>query len=90
MIMLQSGIRAAMGIRVSGPDLASIEQASLQLEESLRHVPSISPGTVMADRGIGKPYLEIHKDRQAIAQYGINLQQELDVIEFSISSFPLV
>lgn len=84
LVMLQSGIRAAMGIRVSGPDLTSIEQASLQLEESLRHVPSISPGTVIADRVIGKPYLEIHIDRQAIAQYGINLRQVLDVIEFSI------
>ena len=84
MVMLQSGIRAPMGIRVMGPDLETIQQASIQLEAHLRHVPSISPGTVIADRVLGKPYLEIHIDRQAIAQYGINLQQVLDVIEFSI------
>ena len=84
MVMLQSGIRAAMGIRVSGPDLEAIEEASMLLEKRLRQVPSVSPGTVIADRVIGKPYLEIHIDRQAIAQYGINLQQVLDVIEFSI------
>ena len=84
MVMLQSGIRAPMGIRVMGPDLETIQQASIQLEGELRHVPSISPGTVIADRVLGKPYLEIHIDRRAIAQYGINLQQVLDVIEFSI------
>ena len=84
MVMLQSGIRAPMGIRVMGPDLEAIQQASIQMEAHLRHVPSISPGTVIADRVLGKPYLEIHIDRRAIAQYGINLQQVLDVIEFSI------
>lgn len=84
MVMLQSGIRAPMGIRVMGPDLDTIQQVSIQMEDHLRHVPSISPGTVIADRVLGKPYLEIHIDRHAIAQYGINLQQVLDVIEFSI------
>ena len=84
MVMLQSGIRAAMGVRVMGPDLETIQNVSLQIEQFLREVPSISPGTVIADRIIGKPYLEIYIDRAAIAQYGINLQQVLDVIEFSI------
>ncbi|RJQ80840.1 MAG: efflux RND transporter permease subunit [Desulfobacteraceae bacterium] len=84
MVMLQSGIRSAMGIRVMGPDLQSINIASILIEEQLRHVRSISPGTVIADRLMGKPYLEIHIDRQAIAQYGVNLQQVLDVIEYSI------
>jgi Cu(I)/Ag(I) efflux system membrane protein CusA/SilA len=84
MVMLQSGIRASMGIRVTGPDLETIQMVSIQIEDYLREAPSISPATVVADRIIGKPYLEIHIDRQAIAQYGINLQQVLDVIEFAI------
>jgi Cu(I)/Ag(I) efflux system membrane protein CusA/SilA len=84
MVMLQSGIRASMGIRVTGPDLETIQEVSLQLENFIREVPSISPATVVADRIVGKPYLEIHVDRQAIAQYGISLQQVLDVVEFAI------
>jgi Cu(I)/Ag(I) efflux system membrane protein CusA/SilA len=84
MVMLQSGIRASMGIRVTGPDLETIQKVSIEIEAYLREVPSISPATVVADRIIGKPYLEIHIDRQAIAQYGISLQQVLDVIEFAI------
>jgi Cu(I)/Ag(I) efflux system membrane protein CusA/SilA len=84
MVMLQSGICASMGIRVTGPDLETIQKVSFQIENYIREAPSISPATVVADRIIGKPYLEIHIDRQAIAQYGISLQQVLDVVEFAI------
>ncbi|MFZ7126514.1 MAG: efflux RND transporter permease subunit [Desulfobacterales bacterium] len=84
MVMLQSGIRSAMGVKVKGPDLPSIDAASREIEKFLREVPSIAPQTVIADRIIGKPYLEIHIDRQAIAQHGINLAQVLDVIEYAI------
>jgi copper/silver efflux system protein len=79
-VMLQSGIRAAMGIKVKGPDLQTIEQACGQLEKYLREVPSVAPSSVIADRIIGKPYLEIAIDRQAVAQYEIALQQVQDVI----------
>ncbi len=84
MVMLQSGIRSSMGLKVFGPDLQTIQEVSLRIEGFLRQVPSIKPETVIADRIIGKPYLEIEVDRLAIAQYGIRLQTVLDVIEFAI------
>jgi Cu(I)/Ag(I) efflux system membrane protein CusA/SilA len=84
MVMLQSGIRANMGVRVSGPDLSAIQAASLEIEALVREVREVAPGTVIADRILGKPYLEIEVDRLAIAQYGIPLQRVLDVIEFAI------
>ncbi|WP_373500395.1 efflux RND transporter permease subunit [Desulfococcus sp.] len=83
-VMLSSGIRAAMGVRVSGPDLASIENAARQIEKHLRDVGSIDPLSVIADRIVGKPYIEIEIDRRAIAQYGIDLQRVQDVIETAI------
>ena len=54
-IMLQTGMRAPMGIKVYGPDLETIEQVALDFEQLLRDVPSIRPATVIADRVIGKP-----------------------------------
>jgi copper/silver efflux system protein len=84
LVMLQSGIRANMGVKIKGPDQNAIEQVGRTIEQLLREVPSIAPETVVADRNIGKPYLEIHVDRYAIAQYGINLAQVLDVIEYAI------
>ncbi len=83
-VMLQSGIRASMGVKIQGPDLESIRDAAGQIERHLRQVPSIDPRSVIADRIVGKPYLEIEIDRRAIAQYGIDLQQVQDVIETAI------
>jgi Cu(I)/Ag(I) efflux system membrane protein CusA/SilA len=83
-VMLQSGMRAPMGIKVKGPDLDTIEKVGLQLEKFLKEVPSIEPTAVIADRIIGKPYLEIEIDRNAIARYGIMLQKVQQVIEVAI------
>ncbi len=83
-VMLQSGIRASMGVRVKGPDLESVQRACIQIQDCLREVPSVEPASVVADRVIGKPYLEIEIDRRAIAQYEIDLQQVQDVIEIAV------
>ena len=83
-IMLQTGMRATMGVKVYGPDLATIEKVALDFEQLLREVPGVRPATVIADRVIGKPYLEIDIDRKAIARYGLTVRQVQDVIEVAI------
>ena len=83
-VMLQSGFRAPMGIKVFGPDLESIETFSQDLEIKLKEVSTIKPATVFAERIVGKPYLEIHIDRDRIARYGIHLKRVQDVIEVAI------
>jgi len=74
LVMLQTGMRAPMGIKVFGPDLQSIEETGLELEKLLKEVPGVEPASVFADRVVGKPYLEIHIDRKAIARYGLTIQ----------------
>ncbi len=83
-VMLQSGMRAPMGIKVKGPDLDTIEKVGFELEKLLKEVPSVEASTVNADRIVGKPYLEIDIDRQAIARYGISIRQVQDIIETAI------
>ena len=83
-VMLQSGMRAPMGIKIKGPDLETIERVGIEIERLLKNVPSIEPATVIADRIIGKPYLEIEIDREAIARYGVHLNSVQNVIEVSI------
>jgi len=80
-VMLQSGMRAPMGIKIKGPDLETIEKVGYDIERLLKEVPSVQPATVIADRIVGKPYLEIKIDREAIARYGIHIRQVQDVIE---------
>jgi Cu(I)/Ag(I) efflux system membrane protein CusA/SilA len=83
-VMLQSGMRAPMGVKVKGPDLETIERVGLQIEQLLKEVLSIEPAAVVADRIVGKPYLEIDIDRKAIARYGIKVNQVQDVIEVAV------
>ena len=83
-VMLSTGLRAPMGVRVSGPDLNTVEQVGIAIENMLQDVPSINAATVFADRIIGKPYLEFEIDRTAIARHGISMDQVQRVIEVAI------
>ena len=83
-VMLASGMRAPMGIKVKGPDLETIEKVGLQIEKFLKEVPSIVAEAVVADRIVAKPYLEINIDREAIARYGVPIRQIQDIIEVAV------
>ena len=83
-VMLQSGMRAPMGIKVKGPDLQTIETVALQMEKLLKEAPGVEASAVIADRIIGKPYLEIEINREAIARYGIHMQKIQHAIEVAV------
>lgn len=84
LVMLQTGMRAPMGIKVYGPDLKTIQDFGMQLENILKEVPSVKKEAVFADRIVGKPYLQLHIDRNAIARYGLSIEQVQQVIETAI------
>lgn len=84
LVMLQSGMRAPMGVKIKGPNLETIEQVGFDIERLLKQVPSVEPSSVIADRIVGKPYLEIHINREEIARYGLNISQVQEVIEVAI------
>ncbi|MBW8001369.1 MAG: efflux RND transporter permease subunit [Planctomycetes bacterium] len=83
-IMLQSGMRAPMGVKIKGPTLEVIEKVGLEIEVFLKEVPSVEPAAVFADRIVGKPYLEIIPDRKALARYGVPMRVFQDVVEIAI------
>ena len=82
LVMLQTGFRAMMGVKVYGSDLKEIEQVCLQMEQLLKKVPGAVD--VVADRLVGKPYLEFEIDREAAARYGVSIRDIQDVIEIAI------
>ncbi len=89
LVMLQTGMRAPMGIKVYGPDLQTIESFGLQLEKYLKEVPSVKKEAVFADRIVGKPYLELDIDREQISRYGLNVMDVQDFIETAIGGMKL-
>jgi Cu(I)/Ag(I) efflux system membrane protein CusA/SilA len=83
-VMLQSGMRAPMGVKVKGPDLDTIERVGLEIERFLKEVPSVEKAAVFADRVVGKPYIEIDFNRNKIARYGLTIREVQDVVEVAI------
>ncbi len=88
-IMLSTGMRAPIGIKVFGPDLETIEAVGLELEKILQQVPSIESSSVFADRIVGKPYMEFDVDRNEIARYGLTMQDIQHTIEVAIGGIQL-
>ena len=84
LVMLQTGIRAPMGIQITGPDTETVEKFGFALEHELKQIPGVDASTVSADRIVGKPYLEIEIDREAAARYGIKVNDLQNVIEIAL------
>ncbi len=89
LVMLQTGMRAPMGIKVYGPDLNSIEKVGFELEKLLKQVEGVQGMSVFADRVVGKPYLEMEIERDAIARYGLNVKDLQAVIGSAIGGMQL-
>ncbi|MEQ9305041.1 MAG: efflux RND transporter permease subunit, partial [Marinoscillum sp.] len=84
LVMLQTGMRAPMGIKVYGPDLQTIQDFGLQLEEILKQVPAVKTEAVFADRIVGKPYMHLNINREQIARYGLSIEDVQQTIETAI------
>ncbi|MEO6846199.1 MAG: CusA/CzcA family heavy metal efflux RND transporter, partial [Chthoniobacterales bacterium] len=81
-LMLSTGIRAQVGIKVMGSDLDVLQQKAFEIERVVRTIPGATG--VAASRTQGKPYLEIIPNRLEIARYGLNLRDVMDYVETGI------
>ena len=89
LIMLSTGMRAPMGLKVYGPDLNSIEEAGMLFEKALKNMPLIKPTSVFYDRAVGAPYLEIKLNREAMARYGMSVNEVQEILQVAIGGMTL-
>ena len=89
LIMLTTGMRTPIGIKIYGPNLETIENFGLQLEKILQTVPSIESSSVFADRIVGKPYMEFKINRLEIARYGLTISDVQTYIQATIGGIQL-
>ena len=78
-LMLSTGIRAQLGVKILGDDLDALQKKAFEVERILQSVPGaagVSPSRVQ-----GKPYLEIEVDRPAMARFGVRAKDLLEVVE---------
>jgi Cu(I)/Ag(I) efflux system membrane protein CusA/SilA len=85
--MLATGIKTPVGIKVAGPDLATLERIGEQIEAVIRRVPNT--GSVFAERVMGGNYVEFDIDRDAIARYGLTVGEVQQVLEVALGGMPL-
>ncbi len=76
--MLATGIRTPVGIKIMGPDLATIQQLGQKIETILKAVPGTT--SVYAERTATGRYVDIDIDRVAAARYGLNIKDVQDII----------
>src|SRR5690554_2442382 len=89
LVMLQTGMRAPMGIKVLGQDLQKIEAFGIELETILKHAEGVKVEAVFADRIVGKPYLLIDIQRDRLARYGVSIEEVQQILEIAVGGMPL-
>jgi len=89
LIMLQTGMRAPMGIKVKGTDLKTIESVGLLLENELKEVEGVKDATVFAERIVGKPYMELDIKRNIISRYGLTIVDVQNHIQAAIGGMKM-
>jgi Cu(I)/Ag(I) efflux system membrane protein CusA/SilA len=80
--MLGTGIRTPLGLKISGPDFATLDQMGSSIEAVLRNVPGTR--NVFAERTSGGRYLDIHWNRQALARNGLSMEDAQASVENAI------
>jgi len=80
--MLATGVKTPIGVKVSGPDLASIDVAARTIEGVARSVPGVS--SAIAERISGGRYINVDIDRFAAARYGLNVEDVQAVVSGAI------
>ncbi|HEX6973470.1 MAG TPA: CusA/CzcA family heavy metal efflux RND transporter, partial [Vicinamibacterales bacterium] len=80
--MLSTGIRTPVGLKISGADYATIERIGTQVERVLPGVPGTR--SVFAERTGGGYFLDIEWNRDALARYGLSVEQAQTVVQNAI------
>ncbi|NOX57194.1 MAG: efflux RND transporter permease subunit [Planctomycetes bacterium] len=88
-VMLQSGIKAPMAIRIYGDSLDGLAEAAWSVAEHLKNNPYVDPATVNPDIVLGKPYIEFEVDREAAARYGMTTRMVNQIIETALGGVNL-
>ena len=89
LVMLQTGMRAPMGIKVKGQDLKTIEAVGLELEKHLKDVEGVKDAAVFAERIVGKPYILLDINRESVNRYGLSIEAVQTQIQATIGGMTL-
>ena len=85
--MLSTGIKTPVGIKISGPDLNTLQEIGKEIEAVMRTVPGTL--SAFAERSVGGNYLDFDIDRKEAARYGLTVGDVQDVIEIAMGGMSI-
>lgn len=84
---LISGVRATLAVKLYGEDLGELDRLSARIKEAVSAVPGVADLSLEAN--IGKPQVRIQVNRAALARYGMNADDILDIVRTGIGNEPV-
>ncbi|TAM10582.1 MAG: efflux RND transporter permease subunit [Nevskiaceae bacterium] len=85
--MLSTGLKSPVGVKITGPDLATIAGIGQQVERVVKVV--LGTASAFAQRVDGGHYIDIRPDRQAAARYGLNIDDLQRIIRLAVGGEPI-
>jgi Cu(I)/Ag(I) efflux system membrane protein CusA/SilA len=76
--MLATGIKSPVGVKVAGPELATIDRLTGEIERAVKAVPGVA--SALAERLTGGRYIDVDIRRDAAARYGLNIADVQEVV----------
>ena len=70
--MLATGIKSPVGVKVTGPDLATLDRLGAKIAQVVKAVPGTA--SAVSDRILGGRYIDVQVDRLAAARYGLSIE----------------
>jgi len=80
--MLSTGIKTPIGVKVSGPDLSTLQRLTEEIEDVLKGLPETL--SAFGDRAVGGHYVDFRIKRKEAARYGLTIGDVEDVIQSAI------
>ncbi|MCX5684766.1 MAG: efflux RND transporter permease subunit, partial [Planctomycetota bacterium] len=88
--MLSTGIKTPVGVKIMGPDLATLSGLATQVADVIKTDERTGPHTtsVFAEKSVGGSYFDIAVNRDEIARYGLRIADVQDVISTAMGGMP--
>lgn len=80
--MLSTGIKSPVGIKIGGPDMATLEKLGEEVERIMKKVPGAS--SVIAERVTGGRYIDVRIDRLKAARFGLNIDDVQSLVSTAV------
>ena len=85
--MLSTGIRTPVGVKVSGPDLDTLQTIATRVEAFLKGREGVS--SVFAERTAGGWYLDVRIDRAKAAARGVSVEEVNAMVRTGLAGMPV-